>query len=83
MNINIFKKGTKKLNSGIETWIVEWTRRYGVFSDDTEQCYQAFTSKEEAEEFAESIRRANKLIGNTSRTKVTVKKQSSGLEEEM
>ena len=82
MIINIFKKGTRKLNSGIDTWVVEWTRRYGEFHGDTEQCYQAFTDKQEAEDFAESIRRANKLIGNTSQTKVTITKQKSGLSRE-
>lgn len=76
MIINIFKKGEKQLNSGIDTWIVEWTRRYGRFADDTEQCYQAFTNKEEADEFADSIRKAHKLIGNTSGTHVSVHKQS-------
>ena len=79
--INIFKKGTKQLTSGIDTWVVEWTRRYGRFSGDTEQCYQVFTNKEEAKEFANSIRRAHKLIGNTSGTHVSVKKQKSGLDE--
>lgn len=69
----------RKLNRGAEIWVVEWTRRYGAFSGNTEQCYQAFTDKEEAYDFAESIRRANKLIGNTSQTSVTVTKQSSGL----
>ena len=77
--INIFKKGTQELKSGVDTWIVEWTRRYGKFSDDTEQCFQAFTDKDEADEFADSIRRAHKLIGNTSGTSVTVTKQKSGL----
>lgn len=77
--INIFKKETKQLNSGVDTWVVEWTRRYGKFSDDTEQCFQAFTDEDEAKEFADSLRRAHKLIGNTSGTTVTVKKQTSGL----
>ena len=77
--INIFKSGTKQLTSGVDTWIVEWTRRYGKFHDDTEQCYQAFTDKEEADEFADSIRRAHKLIGNTSGDYVSVKKANSGL----
>lgn len=77
--INIFKSGTKQLNNGIDTWVVEWTRRYGRFSDETEQCFQAFTNEEEAEEFADSIRRAHKLIGNISGTRVFVKKQTSGL----
>ena len=76
MIINIFKRGTKQLNSGVNTWIVEWTRRYGSFSGDTEQCYQAFTDENEANEFADSIRRAHKLIGNTSGTHVSVRKQS-------
>lgn len=79
--INIFKKGTKQLTSSVDTWIVEWTRRYGQFSTDTEKCYQAFTNKEEAEEFADSIRRAHKLIGNTYGTYVSVRKQNSGLED--
>ena len=77
--INIFKKGTRDLNSGVDTWVVEWTRRYGKYSDDTEQCYQVFTNEYEANEFANSIRRAHKLIGNTSGTYVSVKKQKSGL----
>ena len=77
--INIFKKGERQLISGVDTWVVEWTRRYGDFSGQTEQCYQAFTNKEEAEDFADSIRRAHKLIGNTSGTYVSVNKQKSGL----
>jgi len=78
--IKIFKKGTHTLKSGIDIWVVEWTRRYGEFYGQTEQCYQAFTNKDEADEFADSIRRANRLIGNTSGTHVTVtKNQNTGL----
>lgn len=79
--INIFKKGTRELNSGVDTWVVEWTRRYGEYSHSTEKCFQAFTNKDEAEDFADSIRKAHKLIGNScwSETKVTVKQQKSGL----
>lgn len=77
--INIFKKGTQQLNSGLDTWVVEWTRRYGHYYGDTEQCFQGFTNEEEANEFADSIRRAHKLIGNTSENYVSVKKQKSGL----
>lgn len=82
MFINIFKKGTKTLYSGVETWIVEWTKRVGQYSTDTRRCYQAFTNKHEAEDFANSIRRAHALIGNTSGNYVQVYKQKhSGLEE--
>jgi hypothetical protein len=77
--INIFKKGTRQLTAGVDTWVVEWTRRYGEYSGDTEQCFQAFTNKEEADAFADSIKRAHKLIGNTSGTYVSVTKQRSGL----
>ena len=79
--INIFKKGTRELNTGVDTWVVEWTRRYGQYHADTEKCYQAFTNKHEAEDFADSIRRAHKLVGNScwSETQVNIKHQKSGL----
>ena len=79
--INIFKKETKQLTSGVDTWVVRWTKRYGEYSSCIEKCCQAFTNKNEAEDFADSIRRAHKLIGNTcySETKVTVELQESGL----
>lgn len=77
--INIFKKRNKQLNSYIDIWIVEWERRYGRWNGDTERCYQAFTDKAEAEAFAEDIKRAHKLIGNTSGNYVSVKKQKNML----
>ena len=79
--INIFKKGTRELHTSVDTWIVEWTSRSGSYSSDTHKSFQAFTDKQEAEDFAEEIRRAHKLIGNTcySETRVTVRKQESGL----
>lgn len=81
--INIFKKGVHPLTSGVDTWVVQWTARYGKFHDETEKRYQAFTSKQEALDFADSIRRAHKLIGNRaiSETTVTVTKTKSGLDE--
>ena len=82
MFINIFKKGTEQLTSGVDTWIVQWTKRVGEYSTDTRKCFQAFTNKQEANDFADSIRRAHALIGNTSGTYVCVYKQEpSGLEE--
>lgn len=38
--INIFKKGSHQLFSGIDTWTVEWTCRYGRYYGDTKQCYK-------------------------------------------
>lgn len=83
MIINIFKKGVKKLNSGTDTWVVQWNKILNDYGyGKAKECYQAFIDKQEAEEFAESIRRANKLIGNTYGTTVTVTKQKSGLPNE-
>ena len=50
-----------------------------IVSANVKPRYQAFTSKEEAEEFADSIRRAHKLIGNIGGTDVTVTKMKNGL----
>lgn len=78
--INIFKKGTQQLNSGIDTWMVEWNSfEKRITIADIVPRYQAFTDKDEAEEFADSIRRAHKLIGNYGGTAVTVTKQTNGL----
>lgn len=77
MFINIFKKGSEQLTSGVETWTVEWTSRHGHYSTDTKQRFQAFTDKKEAEDFADSIRRAHELIGNTCETVVRVYKNEN------
>lgn len=77
--INIFKKGTQQLNSGLDTWMVEWNsfeKRISIA--DIVPRYQAFANKDEAEEFADSIRRAHKLIGNYGGN-VTVTKMENGL----
>lgn len=78
--INIFKSGTQQLNSGVDTWMVEWSYCERIISSaNVKPSYQAFTNKEEAEKFADSIRRAHKLIGNIGVTNVTVTKMSNGL----
>lgn len=74
MFINIFKKGSEQLSSGVETWTVEWTSRHGEYHGETKQRFQAFTDEKEANDFADSIRRAHELIGNTSGTRVYVYK---------
>lgn len=74
MFINIFKKGHDTLTSGVETYIVEWTSRHGPYSGDTKKQFQAFIDKQEAEDFADNIRRAHALIGNTCEIGVRVYK---------
>ena len=78
--INIFKKGTRQLTSGVDTWMVKWHCFESRISiADIVPRYQAFSNKDEADEFADSIRRAHKLIGNSGHTSVTVEKQKNGL----
>ena len=64
--INIFKRGHKTLTSDIETWVVRWNKRHGVFSGDYKEVAQFFTDGEEAKEFADSLRRVNRLLGHTA-----------------
>ena len=45
------------------------------FQEIQNNVIKLFLSKEEADEFADSIRRAHKLIGNTNGTHVSVRKQ--------
>ncbi|QOV08342.1 hypothetical protein Kirov_143 [Bacillus phage Kirov] len=65
-NINIFKKGHKTLETGLETWVVRWNVRHGEFSSDYKETAQFFADKEEAKEFEDSLKRATKLLGHTS-----------------
>ena len=58
----------------IQLWKVQWTSRYGEFSGHTSQEFEAFTSEREANDFAESLRNAFKLIRHTSGNTVTVTK---------
>lgn len=63
--LNIFKKGHETLTTDIDTYVVRWNKRYGEFSSNIKETAQFFTSKKEAEAFADSLRRANKLLGHT------------------
>lgn len=64
--LNIFKKGHTTLVSDIDAWAVKWNQRYGIYMGDYRETVQFFTSKEEAEAFADSLKRAIKLLGHTS-----------------
>jgi hypothetical protein len=66
--LNIFKKGHRTLTSNIEVWVVRWNQKHGRYSGDHKEIAQFFTNKEEAKDFADSLRRANKLLGHTCST---------------
>ena len=81
--IKIFnKKETIELKSDTDTWIVKWKTYKYHFSDgtypDLEQCYQAFTNKQEADEYAYSLNQAMKLLQMTSLPNAYVVKQTKG-----
>lgn len=63
---------TKK-QIAVQLWTVSWISRYGNFSGQTQREFEAFTSKEEANEFADALRNAFKLIKHKSQCDVTVK----------
>ena len=77
--IRIFSKDRKELHSDIETWIVKWVTykyRYGHCEyPNVEECYKAFTNKDEAIEYKNALNNAMKLLGITSLPDARVYKQ--------
>jgi hypothetical protein len=71
--LKIFKKGHETLTTDIETWVVRWNKRHGEYSADYKEVAQFFSNKEEAEAFADSLRRAIKLLGHSCYTLTWVK----------
>lgn len=63
--LRIFKKGHTTLTTDVETWVVRWNKKHGEFSNEHKEVAQFFTNKEEAKDFADSLRRANQLLGHT------------------
>lgn len=80
--IKIFTRKTKTLTSNVDTWIVIWETYKYQFSDcshpHVQKCYQAFTNKQEAEEYAEALNKAMKLLQMTALPDAVVKKQEPG-----
>lgn len=58
----------------VELWYVRWYARVGKYGSDTRLVMEAFTSKEEAEDFAASLKAAFKLIKHTSGADVWIEK---------
>lgn len=76
--IKIFSKDRKELHSDVDTWIVKWTTyKYSISVEypKIKECYKAFTDKEEAEEYANALNDAMKLVGITSLPNAKVYKQ--------
>jgi hypothetical protein len=58
----------------VQLWYVRWQSRYSDYSFGVRQEMEAFTSAEAANEFAESLRAAFKLIKHTTGNSVSVVK---------
>jgi hypothetical protein len=77
--MNIFKKiniptGDTKELVALENWTVKWRSRYGDFSHETTEECEVFTSREDANQFAEALRDAFKLLKYSNGTEVNVKR---------
>lgn len=82
--INLFKRKTavpvapaapnEPAYQPITLWEVRWTSRHGQFHHDVRGELEAFASKEEADDFANDLRQAFKLIRYTAGDKITVQR---------
>lgn len=63
---------TREVNS-VELWVVKWRSRQGELYTSFE--FEAFPSEYEANQFAESLRKAFELLRHTWGTNITVYKQ--------
>jgi hypothetical protein len=81
--IKIFGKERKTLTSDVDTWIVKWTTYKRTYSGNikypnVEECFKAFTDKNEAYEYAKALNDSMALVGITSLPKAVVYKQEVG-----
>lgn len=81
--MNIFTKllripsGTKNIEA-VQMWEVRWTSLHGRYSClDQKPELEAFCSEELANEFAQALRDAFKLVGTTAHTRVIVSKKKA------
>ena len=78
-----YKKISKPINSdtkevdAVQLWIVQWISRHGSFHGQIEKQFQAFTSEELANSYANDLRKAFKFIRHTSETEVSVIKDNT------
>lgn len=72
---------TPKQVEVVELWIVKWyslyPRSYCSYWDTGELNHLAFTSKNVADEYAEQLRKAINLLGDSYRRKIVVERQNN------
>lgn len=60
---------------GAHVWVVSWDARYGDYSGDTNRVAKAFLDENDANQFAESLELAQKLLQNTNSLRIKIEKQ--------
>lgn len=67
--IKIFSKDKQILNSDLDTYIVKfktYKRDFSIKYPEVKEVYKAFTDKEEANEYANRLKEAMKMLGITA-----------------
>lgn len=71
----LFKLQLVKEVEGAEVYLVSWTARFGAYSSDTKRVAKAFFNYDDAEQFAESLEDAQRLLQNTTNLNINIEKQ--------
>lgn len=60
---------------GAHVWLVSWDARWGDYSTDTKRVAKAFLNEDDANQFAESLKLAQRLLQNTNGLRIKIEKQ--------
>lgn len=60
---------------GANVWVVSWDARWGDYSTETKRVAKAFLNEDDANQFAESLEMAQKLLQNTNSLRIKIEKQ--------
>lgn len=64
----------KEVN-GAQLWVVSWDARIGEYHSDRKRVAKAFLLEEDANQFADSLKKAQALLQNTNNINITIEKQ--------
>ena len=60
---------------GAQVWMVSWDARWGDYSTDIKRAAKGFLNEDDANQFAESLEMAQKLLQNTNSLNIKIEKQ--------
>ncbi len=72
--LTLFGESKTKEIDAVELWYVRWMSRHGEYSSHIQPVVEAFTSKEQADEFANTLRAACKVLKYTENIGISVGK---------